>query len=112
MPQLPEPGVPVTVGVAETKTLAKLANRLAKGSEKADGVLDLVDSPHRGQGALAHARRGGLGRRAGLPARNSALQVDRRDPAGRGHVSHSCLFKAGLEESQPYTKKCCRASRC
>src|ERR687893_140041 len=39
-------GVPVTVGIAETKTLAKVANRLAKSSEKAAGVLDLTDSPH------------------------------------------------------------------
>lgn len=40
-------GVPVTVGIAETKTLAKLANHLAKGSKKAGGVLDLVDSPYK-----------------------------------------------------------------
>ncbi|HZH32964.1 MAG TPA: Y-family DNA polymerase [Pyrinomonadaceae bacterium] len=40
-------GVPVTVGIAETKTLAKLANHLAKNSKKAGGVLDLTDSPYR-----------------------------------------------------------------
>jgi DNA polymerase V len=39
-------GVPVTVGVARTKTLAKVANHLAKSSEKAVGVLDLTDSPY------------------------------------------------------------------
>jgi DNA polymerase V len=39
-------GVPVTVGVARTKTLAKVANHLAKTSEKAAGVLDLTDSPY------------------------------------------------------------------
>ena len=39
-------GVPVTVGVAATKTLAKVAGRLAKTSEKAAGVLDLTDSPY------------------------------------------------------------------
>jgi DNA polymerase V len=39
-------GVPATVGIARTKTLAKVANRLAKTSEKAAGVLDLTDSPH------------------------------------------------------------------
>jgi DNA polymerase V len=39
-------GIPVTVGVAETKTLAKIANGLAKRSEKAAGVLDLTDSPY------------------------------------------------------------------
>lgn len=39
-------GVPVSVGFARTKTLAKLANDLAKKSEKCAGVLSLVDSPH------------------------------------------------------------------
>jgi DNA polymerase V len=40
-------GIPVSVGVAETKTLAKIANHHAKRSAKADGVLDLVGSPYR-----------------------------------------------------------------
>ena len=40
-------GIPVSIGIAETKTLAKLANRLAKKSEKADGVLDLTGSAYR-----------------------------------------------------------------
>ena len=39
-------GVPVTVGIAETKTLAKVATHLAKTSEKAGGVLDLTESPY------------------------------------------------------------------
>ena len=34
-------GIPVSVGIGTTKTLAKLANRLAKKSKKANGVLDL-----------------------------------------------------------------------
>ncbi len=34
-------GIPVSVGIAGTKTLAKIANHLAKKSAKADGVLDL-----------------------------------------------------------------------
>jgi len=38
--------IPVSVGIAETKTLAKLANHIAKKSAKADGVLDLYDSPY------------------------------------------------------------------
>lgn len=40
-------GIPVSVGIAETKTLAKIANRIAKKSEKADGVLDLTKSSYR-----------------------------------------------------------------
>jgi len=39
-------GIPVSVGIGPTKTLAKLANKIAKTSAKADGVLDLVDSPY------------------------------------------------------------------
>lgn len=39
-------GIPVSVGIAETKVLSKLANRLAKKSEKAKGVLNLYRSPH------------------------------------------------------------------
>lgn len=39
-------GVPVSVGIAGTKTLAKLSNRIAKQSEKCGGVLDLTCSPY------------------------------------------------------------------
>ncbi|ARS35779.1 Y-family DNA polymerase [Pontibacter actiniarum] len=39
-------GMPVAVGVAPTKTLAKLANRIAKKSPKADGVLVLTEERH------------------------------------------------------------------
>lgn len=39
-------GIPVSIGIAETKVLAKIANRLAKKSEKAKGVLDLYKSPY------------------------------------------------------------------
>lgn len=58
-------GIPVGVGVGETKTLAKLANRLAKQSAKAAGVLDLTRSPHQAR-ALAAVDVGdvwGIGRR-------------------------------------------------
>jgi DNA polymerase V len=38
-------GIPVSVGIGPTKTLAKLANRLAKKSPRADGALDLTANP-------------------------------------------------------------------
>ncbi|MBN1126237.1 MAG: Y-family DNA polymerase, partial [Sedimentisphaerales bacterium] len=38
-------GLEVSVGIGRSKTLAKVANKLAKRSAKADGVLDLTDSP-------------------------------------------------------------------
>lgn len=39
-------GLPVSVGIGETKTLAKLANRIARHSKKAKGVLNLYHSPY------------------------------------------------------------------
>jgi DNA polymerase V len=39
-------GIPVSVGFGPTKTLAKLANRIAKKSDKAGGVVSLYQSPH------------------------------------------------------------------
>ncbi|MEJ8803398.1 Y-family DNA polymerase [Pontibacter sp. H249] len=39
-------GIPVGIGVAQTKTLAKIANRLAKKSTKANGVLVLQEPKH------------------------------------------------------------------
>jgi len=39
-------GIPVSIGIAETKTLAKIANRIAKKSKKAKGLLDLTQSPY------------------------------------------------------------------
>jgi DNA polymerase V len=39
-------GIRVSIGIAETKTLAKIAARIAKTSEKARGVLSLVRSPY------------------------------------------------------------------
>ena len=39
-------GIPVTVGIGPTKVLAKVANKIAKKSPKAAGVLSLYESPH------------------------------------------------------------------
>jgi DNA polymerase V len=39
-------GMPVTVGIAQTKTLAKIANYIAKHSDKAKGVLVLTNSDY------------------------------------------------------------------
>lgn len=45
-------GIPVSVGIAETKTLAKIANYVAKQSEEVAGVFDLSIEPDR-DGLLA-----------------------------------------------------------
>ncbi len=39
-------GIPVGVGIARTKVLAKLANNIAKKSTKADGVVSLLSPRH------------------------------------------------------------------
>jgi len=39
-------GIPVSIGIAETKTLAKIANKIAKKSVTAEGVLSLTASPY------------------------------------------------------------------
>ena len=39
-------GLPVAIGIAETKTLSKIANRIARKSAKAKGVLNLYQSPY------------------------------------------------------------------
>lgn len=40
-------GLPVSVGIAETKTLAKIANRVAKRTPETGGVFDLLACPDR-----------------------------------------------------------------
>ena len=57
-------GLPVGISIAETKTLAKIANRIAKTSAKTNGVLNLTGSPWRDK-ALAATEVGdvwGIGR--------------------------------------------------
>ncbi len=39
-------GMPVSIGTARTKTLAKIANRIAKRSPEADGVFELTQRTH------------------------------------------------------------------
>ncbi|MFZ4538474.1 Y-family DNA polymerase [Propionivibrio sp.] len=59
-------GIPVSVGIAGTKTLAKLANRLAKKSARAGGVIDLAGHPEWIDSALKRVEVGdvwGVGRR-------------------------------------------------
>ena len=38
-------GIPVSIGIGKTKTLAKLSNQIAKRSEEYNGVLNLLDNP-------------------------------------------------------------------
>ncbi len=38
-------GIPVSIGIGPTKTLAKIANRIAKSAPRTEGVLDLSGNP-------------------------------------------------------------------
>lgn len=69
-------GIPVSVGIAKTKTLAKLANRIAKKSPKVkSGVLNLVDSPYIDQALKRVEARDvwGVGRRWSEALRGNAI---------------------------------------
>ena len=74
-------GIPVSVGIAGTKTLAKIAGRLAKKSKRANGVLDLTTSKYLDKAleTVAVADVWGIGRRyAGFLKTNgidNALQL-------------------------------------
>jgi DNA polymerase V len=60
-------GIPVGVGIAPTKTMAKLANHIAKKSERAQGVVDLTHT-HLWDVALSRVKVGdiwGIGRASG-----------------------------------------------
>lgn len=46
-------GIPISIGIATTKTLAKLANRVAKKAPRTGGVLDLSQDPAWLEKALA-----------------------------------------------------------
>lgn len=79
-------GIPVSIGVAPTKTLAKLANRLAKKSPKTGGVLDLSNHPEWVDAALrrtAVADIWGIGRQwagvCNLAGRRTAWDLSRAE---------------------------------
>ncbi len=83
---LKKTGIPVSVGLAETKTLAKLANHIAKTSVKAAGVLNLYGSPYTDL-ALKQTGVGdiwGIGRRFAVHLNNhginTALELKHTDP--------------------------------
>ncbi|MEN6383568.1 MAG: Y-family DNA polymerase [Phycisphaerales bacterium] len=78
-------GIPVSVGISHTKTLAKIANRIAKHSEKTQGVLDLTDSPYldRALGQVPVEKIWGVGWRTAAKLKglgiNTALDLSKAD---------------------------------
>ncbi|MBX3277516.1 MAG: Y-family DNA polymerase [Acidobacteria bacterium] len=78
-------GIPVSIGIAETKTLAKIAGYHAKRSKKTRGVLDLTGSPHqeRALGLTPVEEVWGIGSRYGEMLRGSGIEtaLDLREAA-------------------------------
>jgi len=78
-------GIPVTVGIGRTKTLAKIANHTAKHSPKAKSVLDLADSAHieRALAGTAVEKVWGVGLKTAIKLKrlgiNTALDLSRAD---------------------------------
>jgi DNA polymerase V len=69
-------GIPVSVGIAPTKTLAKIANNLGKKSKKANGVVVLMNEEHQDL-ALERTEVGdiwGIGRKNSLKLRNLGIR--------------------------------------
>lgn len=120
-------GIPVSIGIGQTKTLAKVANRLAKKSVKTGGVLDLVGHPDWVGPALQKTGVGdvwGIGPRwaAKLNAQGIRTAQD-LVLAGEGEIKR-LLGAVGLRtmlelrgtpvhsfETQPEDKKTCCCSR-
>ncbi len=68
-------GIPVSIGIGPTKTIAKVAANIAKKSSKANGVLDLANSPYYDQ-ALEQTRVEdiwGIGRRISAKLNKSGI---------------------------------------
>jgi DNA polymerase V len=70
-------GISVSIGMAETKTLAKLANRIAKKTRGADGVMNMTDCPNL-SGILTHTQVEhiwGIGYRTALKLKRAGIRT-------------------------------------
>ena len=102
-------GLPVSIGIAGTKTLAKIANHTAKKSARADGVIDLTDAANIEQ-VLAEApveKVWGIGikmtiilKRAGI---NTALDLSKADI----NWVRNCFGVVGVRTVYELRGECC-----
>ncbi len=120
-------GIPVSVGIAPTKTLAKLANRLAKKSTKANGVVDLAGRVDLTETALKRVEVGdvwGVGRRfaerLGSFGIRTAFDLAEREDRWLRHEFGIVLVRTATElrgepvhnlETQPQPRQSCTCSR-
>jgi len=70
-------GIPVSIGIAATKTLAKIANHLAKSSANADGVMDLTGmvNPQRPLAEVPVEKVWGVGIRTTLTLKKAGIHT-------------------------------------
>ena len=120
-------GIPVAIGIGPSKTLAKVANRLAKKSPKADGVLDLANHPEWVETALRRTEVGdvwGIGRQwAGLchlKSLRTAFDLARADDGWVRKTMGKVGLRTVLElrgrpvhtlETEPRARQSCCCSR-
>lgn len=120
-------GIPISIGVGQTKTLAKVANRLSKKSKKADGVLDLTADPRWLEPALRRTEVGdvwGIGRQyAGkchLAGIHTAWDLTQVDDGWVRKTMGAVGFRTVMElrgvpvhdlEAEPEDRKTCCVSR-
>lgn len=120
-------GIPVSVGIGPTKTLAKLANRLAKKSLKADGALDLTANPYWVERALKRTDVGdvwGIGRqyagRCHLAGIRTAYDLTRADDGWIRKMMGNVGLRTVMElrgmavhtmETEPAARQTCCCSR-
>jgi DNA polymerase V len=80
-------GIPVSIGIGPTKTLAKIANRIAKKKPSLDGVFDITEhnDPDRLLATVAVENVWGIGRRYAKKLNHqgivNGLQLKNADPA-------------------------------
>ena len=96
-------GIPISVGIGPTKTLAKVSNKLAKRSPDRQGVVNWLEesAPEELLGTLAADDVWGIGRRIGRALEgmgiHTALELMRADPQRIRRRFNVCVMRTVLE---------------
>ncbi|MBL6988424.1 MAG: Y-family DNA polymerase [Bacteriovoracaceae bacterium] len=103
-------GIPVSVGIAPTKTLAKIANHIAKKSDRAGGVVSLMEKKYQDI-ALERVPVGniwGIGRRNSLKLRLIGIKTakDLRDYPNEKEIQKK-FTKVGIMIKHELQGICC-----
>jgi DNA polymerase V len=96
-------GIPISIGVGPTKTLAKVSNKLAKRSADLEGVMNWLEEPVPEEllGSLNVKDVWGIGRRLGLSLGamgiHTALDLMRSDPQRMRRRFNVCVMRTVME---------------